>query len=93
MSFTKTQLNGYEAGRRYEKRLVFVKMESFGKERRIVMADESGTELLWSTTAGTSVYRNFRLDEVYRFTVDCILAVEREGLPSIHITRLAFAKR
>lgn len=90
MSFTIDQLRGYEAGKRYERELKFVRMFGNSGNRSIVMRDKDGVELLWSTTDYNNTYKNFKLRATYKFRVSHIVNVESMSIPQINIQRLTF---
>lgn len=88
MSFTVNELDGYVKGERYEKQLTFVEISGDSNHRLVVLEDEDGVRLLWSTSDRTKAYKEFKLQAKYRFTVDHILNIDR-SLPKINIQRLS----
>jgi hypothetical protein len=87
--FTVDELAGYRKGERYQKHLEFVRMWGNSGNRHIVLMDEDGNELLWSTRDATKAYRKFRLKANWDFKVDHILNPDMEmNLPSVNISYL-----
>lgn len=78
MSFTCDSYKGYEKGKRYEKYLTFVRMFGNAKTRYVIMKDENGIELHWTTTDYNKTYQNFRAKAVYRFTIEYIIDHNKE---------------
>ncbi len=88
MTFTIDSYNGYEAGKRYEKHLEFVRMAGNAKVRYIRMKDEEGNEFSWTTNDYTKTYKNFKTKGVYKFTVAYIIDHNKE----IQIKRLTIVE-
>ena len=88
--FNIKEYNGYVAGERYEKLLKFKEMYGNSKTRYIVMNDEDGNEMHWTTNDYTQTYKNFQIKAVYRFTVEHIYLNEDKHI--INIQRLQLPK-
>lgn len=88
MGFTIDFYNGYEKGVRYEKYLKFVNMYGNSNTRYIVMIDEDGNELHWTTNDYTKTYNNFKVKGMYKFTVDSIIDHDKQ----INIKRLTIVE-
>lgn len=92
MGFTLEELDGYKQGERYEKALEFVEMFGNANNRSLVMKDEDGVSLLWTTRDSSTAYKNFKLKGAYTFTVKTILDVEDMSIPRINIGNVRVEK-
>lgn len=92
MAFTQETLGAYSAGKMYDRELSFVRIFGHKGQMNIIMQDEEGNELLWTTTAYTKTYQHFKSKARYRFKVDHILTKDANlSLPRINISHMTFA--
>lgn len=89
MSFTITKHNGYQEGEKYSKPLKFIRMYGNARCRYIIMKDEEGNELLWTTSDNTKTMRNFRTKAEYKFKVKYIIDKDKQ----VNIERLELADK
>lgn len=91
MAYTQDTFAGYTAGKMHSRELSFVKMFGRTGQMNIVMKDENGNQLLWTTTGYTNTYQNFKLKAKYRFKVNHIVTKEANlNLPRINISHMVF---
>jgi hypothetical protein len=88
LPFSIDEYNGYVAGERYTKRLVFKRMYGNSKTRYIILNDEDGNEMLWTTNDYTQTFKNFQKNAIYRFTIEYIINADKQIL----ISRLQLPK-
>lgn len=83
----------FKKGERYERKLKFIKMFGNARNRSIVLKDENGVELLWTTNDYTKTYQRFKIKGVYKFTVDHIINVDNMSIPQINIRNMVLSER
>lgn len=89
MSFTIEEYKGYREGEKYTKHLKFVRMYGNSGCRYVIMKDEDGNEMTWTTRDSSRTYQNFRTKAEYKFKVKYIINNDK----TINIERLELADK
>ncbi len=82
------EVNGFEKGMEYTRDLEFLSCFTNDEHRVVSLIDTDGNVFYWTTTEGSSEYRNFRLKATYTFKVSYISTILGPSSPKVIIAEL-----